>query len=171
MQIQWRDPADQEELAGRVRGERDAKQRDRYRCVGLAIEGHDAPTIARMLGRSRKFVQRWAYAYRDGGIDAIGEKPRSGRPTKLPRDQEEAFRQRMLAGPIPGTDADVCTLRGKDAVRVLEAEFGVAYSLDGVYDLLHRLGFSCLRPRPRHRKNDPEAMAAWERQAPLLSKR
>lgn len=170
MHIEWRDPADEGELAGLIRDERDAKQRDRYRCVVLAIQGHDAPTIARMLGRSRKFVQRWAYAYRDGGIGAIGEKPRPGRPTKLPREREEAFRRRMLAGP---TDADggVCTLRGKDAVRVLREEFGVAYSLDGAYDLLHRLGFACLKPRPRHRKNDPEAMAAWKAHAPLLSGR
>lgn len=170
MHVTWRSPADEGELARRVAAERDAKQRDRYRAVVLAVGGHDAPTIARMLGRSRKFVQRWAYAYRDGGIDAMGEKPRPGRPTKLPREREEAFRQRMLAGPTE-VDGGVCTLRGKDAVRVLETEFGVAYSLDGAYDLLHRLGFSCLKPRPRHRKNDPQAMAAWERDAPLLSRR
>ena len=87
-------------------------------------------------------------------------------PTKLPRDQEEAFKPRLDAGP---TDADggVCTLRGKDVVRILEQEFGVRYSLDGAYDLLRRLGYACLTPRPRHRKNDPQAMAAWKQDPPL----
>jgi hypothetical protein len=39
-----------------------------------------------------------------------------------------------------------------------------------VYDLLHRLGLSCLAPRPRHRKNDPEQMQQWVENAPLLSR-
>ena len=76
----------------------------------------------------------------------------------------------FLSGKGP-TEADggVCTLRGLDAVAVLEREFGVAYSLKGAYDLLHRLGFSCLRPRSRHRKNEPAAMDQFRRDAPLLS--
>ena len=75
----------------------------------------------------------------------------------------------MLAGP---TDADggQCTLRGRDAQRILEREFGQAYSLGGAYDLLHRVGFSCLRPRPRHRRNDPAAMKQWLDDAPPFSK-
>jgi hypothetical protein len=40
-------------------------------AVILAIEGQDAVTIAKSLGRSRRSVQDWAYAYRDGGIDTI----------------------------------------------------------------------------------------------------
>lgn len=155
------------ELDRRVRAAKQAIQRDRLRAVRLALDGLEEPTIRGMLGRSRDFVQKWCYAYRDGGLEAIRSKPRKGRPTKLPRDQEDAFRQRMLAGP---TQADgVCTLRGKDAVRTLRDEFGVAYSLDGVYDLLERLGFSSLSPRPRHRKHDPQAMKAWVDRAPLLS--
>lgn len=168
MNVTLREPADLELLRELVRTQRNAKQRDRYRAVLLALEGHDALAIAGMLGRSRRFVQDWAYAYRDGGIGAIAEQPRPGRPTKLARDQEDAFRQRMLAGPAEA-DGGVCTLRGLDAVAVLEREFGVAYSLKGAYDLLHRLGFSCLRPRSRHRRNEPAAMDRFRRDAPLLS--
>lgn len=75
----------------------------------------------------------------------------------------------MLGGPVQADG--VCTLRGVDAKAILEKEFGVRYSLDGVYDLLHRLKLSCLVPRPRHRKNDPEAMRRWLEEAPLLSRR
>lgn len=146
-------PDDLSELDRRIRSEPHARQRDRYRAVRLALDGQQTRPIMVMLGRSKNFVQRWCYAYRDGGLDAIADKPRPGRPTKLPREQEEAFRQRILAGPGPD-DQGVCTLRGVDATRVLEQQFGVHYSLDGAYDLLHRLGFSCLKPRPRHRKND-----------------
>jgi len=169
MQITRHHPDDLEQLRQRSHQERDAKQRDRYRAVVLALEGHRAPEIAQTLARSRRFVQLWVYVYRDQGLEAIGPKRQSGCPRKLPATQEPSFKQRLLAGPTQ-TDG-VCTLRAKDIRRILQQEFGVEYSLAGVYDLLHRLGFSCLAPRPRHRQNDPALMSQWVAQAPLLSKR
>jgi transposase len=168
MDVPLRSAGDQEELQRRIKTELNAKQRDRYRAALLAIQGHEAPRITQQLARSRRFVQRWAYAYRDGGIEALAVKKATGRPTKLPREKEHLFKQRMLSGP---TAADgVCTLRGADAVRILEQEFGVRYTLEGVYDLLARLGLACLKPRPRHRKNDPQVMRQWLEAAPLLSR-
>ena len=168
MLISPRHHQDLQELQDKTRRERNAKQRDRYRAVLLALEGCQTKTIMQMLGRSKNFVQRWSYAYRDGGIDAIAPQRPTGRPSKLTESQEQQLRQRMLGGPTE--DDGVCSLRGKDARRIIEQEFGVQYSLAGVYDLLHRLGFSSLQPRPKHRKNDPAAMQQWLEQAPLLSR-
>jgi transposase len=167
MRIPLHHPKDLEQLRQRCRQQPNAKQRDRYRAVLLALEGHEAPAIARILGRSRAFVQRWGYVYRDRGLDAIVPQRPTGRPPRLPPEKETPFKERFLAEP---TEADgVCTLRAKEAQRILREEFGVAYTLGGVYDLLHRLGFSCLTPRPRHRKNDPAQVQHWVEQAPLLS--
>jgi transposase len=170
MNVTARQEGDGERLDALIAGERDAKQRDRLRAVRLALDRKQAPEIAAMTGRSRRFVQEWVYAYRDGGIGAIKPGKSGGRPPKLPRDKEQAFKARMLGG-VTDADGGVCTLRGLDAMRVLEQEFGVRYTLDGVYDLLHRLRLSCLAPRPRHRKNDPQAMQKWLDDAPLLSGR
>ena len=168
MKVTVRREGDLERLDELIARERVAVQRDRLRAVRLALDGVEALQIAATLSRSRRFVQEWAYAYRDGGVEAVRPGKSSGRPTKLPRDKEQAFRARMLGG---ATEADggVCSLRGVDALKILEAEFGARYTLDGVYDLLHRLKLSCLVPRPRHRKNDPAAMEKFEREdAPLL---
>lgn len=156
------------ELLKRIRKERDAKQRDRYRAVLLALKGQTTETIMHTLDRSKNFVQRWVYAYRDGGMDAIHPRRHTGRPKKLTSHEEGQLRERILAGPKP-QDA-VCSLRGKDARRILHEEFGVQYSLPGVYVLLHRLGLSCLVPRPKHKKNNPEKMRQWLQDAPLLSR-
>ena len=43
----------------------------------------------------------------------------------------------------------------------IEEHFGVTYSLSGLYDLLHRLGYEWLVPRPRHIKNDPVVIEAF----------
>jgi transposase len=80
-------------------------------------------------------VQDWVYADREGGIERLLPGKSPGRPTKLPREREAEFAGRLEAGPRP--EDGVCTLRGKDVI--LEREFGVSYSLDGVYDLLERL--------------------------------
>ena len=168
MQIVCRSLEDVESLKFRTSKESNSKQRDRYRAVTLALAGYHTQEIMRMLGRSKNFVQRWNYAYRDGGIEALIPIPQSGRPTKLPRHKELQFKQRILAGPSQN-DNGVCTLRAKDAMVILEKEFGVNYSFLSVYDLLHRLGLSCLKPRPRHNKNDPVAIKQWLEDAPLLS--
>jgi transposase len=168
MLVMEREAGDVERLEQLMDQERDALRRDRYRAVRLALQGNEAVDIADRLDRSRRSVQDWVYAYREGGIDAIQPKPRPGRRPKLPREREAELKARLDAG--PRLEDGVCTLRGKDVVRILDQEFGVRYSLDGVYDLLERLNYSCLAPRPRHEKGDPAAQQEFKEQAPFLSR-
>lgn len=168
MDIRERDDGDLSELRRRAKNEKDPLRRDRLRAVIAAIEGDDAPTIARVLGRSRRQVQEWAYAYRDGGIDALHPPRRTGRIPKVRGEIVGKLKERLDAGPTK--DDKVCTLRGKDVQRILKEEHGVDLSLQAAYDTLHRLGYSCLAPRPRHEKQDLEAQKKFrEETAPLLS--
>ena len=59
----------------------------------------------------------------------------------------------------------------EDIRRILRREFGVARSLQAVYDLLHRLGFEPLRPRPRHPEADPAAQDRFKKASPAGSPR
>ena len=163
-----RDPGDLARLDELVAAERSAVQRDRFRAVRLSLAGREAADVAGALGRSRTFVQTWAYRYRDGGLAALAARKQPGRRPKLTAEQRAAVRARVLAGPADA-DGGVCALRGEDVRRILEREFGVPHSLAAVYDLLRRLRLSPLRPRPRHRKSDPAAADAWLADAPLLS--
>ena len=76
---------------------------------------------------------------------------------------------RLDAGPRPADG--VCALRGRDVVRILEREFLVKYTLAGAYELLERLVYSCLAPRPRHEKGDPAEQQRFRAEAPFLSVR
>jgi transposase len=168
LQIRARSEGDIERLVALARKEPDAEQKDRYLAAAHACRGVETAHIQEMLARSRGFVQRWAYAYRDRGIDALREKDRPGRAPKLPPEREAELRARLDAGPRP--EDRVCTLRGRDVQRILEQEFGVKYTLDGIYPLLRRLGYSCLAPRPRHENHDPAAQKKFrEEAAPFLS--
>jgi transposase len=169
------DPGDVAELGRRVAAERSAVQRDRLRAVLLAIEGDPdedgaeltRERIARTLGRSRQFVDQWVGRYRKLGLGGLERRKARGNPPSLTAEQQAAFKARLLAGPT-AADGGVCTLRGRDARRILDEEFGVPLKLSAAYDWMHRLGLACLRPRPRHRKNDPGAAADWLGRAPLL---
>jgi transposase len=170
MDVREREAGDQKKIERLAGAERDGKQRDRYRMVVLALKGWEAPEIVEALGSSRRTVQGWVYRYRDRGTDGLIPGKAPGHKSLLPPEQYQAFRKRMIDGPREGDG--VCTLRARDGQRILREEFQVEYRLKSVYDLLHRLGLSCLKPRPRHEKSDPEKMREFrEDRAPLLSAR
>ncbi len=162
MTVTPRDPADQNQLKQLVKRESNAKQRDRYRAVLLAMPQQQqlqGDQIAQRIGRSPRFVDRWVGRYRGGGIEALVCKRRPGRPPKLSDGQVEQLLARLDDGPLPSDG--VCALRGRDICRIIEVEFGVVHTLGGIYDVLNRIGYSSLMPRPRHRKNDPAAMKRY----------
>lgn len=132
----------------------------RYRAVVLALQGYTAARIAQALGCTPRAVQAWIARYNRGGPDALDERPHTGRPPRLGESMWPRFQQRLEAGPQPHDR--VCTFRGRDLQYILEHEFGVLMSLQGVYDLLHRHGFSSLMPRPQHKDSDEELQAIFK---------
>src|SRR4051794_9201701 len=126
----------------------------RYQAVVLAKQGHSAPAIAQALGCSRRAVQTWVARYNQGGVSALQERPHTGRPPRLAGADVLRFQKRLEAGPTP--EDGVCTLRCQDLRRILEEEFGVSLSRQAIYDLLHRLDYSSLMPRPQHEQANPE---------------
>lgn len=154
------------ELRALIRIEKNAKVATRLRAVAMARRGRTAGAIAAELDVSPRSVQAWIRRFNEGGPDGLRHRPKPGRPKLLSPEQESSLAAMIEAGPDdPGRSA----WRGPVLVEKIEQAFGVTMSLSGAYKTLHRLGFEPLRPRPRHRKSDPEAMAAWEEHAPFLS--
>jgi transposase len=147
------------QLLALAKAEKNKRLATRIQTVSLAKQGLGCPQIVQMTGYPRRTVQRWIVRYNQAGIKGLIDKPRTGRPIKLSVDKQQRFRNQLDAGPS-GAKA---TLYGKDIQRILEKDFGVIYTLDGVYKLLHRLGYSCLKPRPRHKKADPQQQMAFKK--------
>ena len=158
MHIEDHDPLDR--LQEAARGHRNTRTWPRVQTIILAKQGDSAAQIARALGVSRRAVQAWAAAYNRGGLEALPDRPHPGRSPLLPRDQEARFLERIDAPPRP--EDGVCELRGADIRRILEQEFAARYTTDGVYKLLHRLGYSDLMPRPCHPEAAPQAQAFFK---------
>jgi transposase len=167
MHVTARHTADQ--LSELIRAEPRATVARRLAAVRLALLGSTAAQVAEQVFLSERQVRVWIARYNDGSTDALADRPGRGRKPPLTDDQEQQLRGRLRAGP---TDADgVCTLRGEDVRRILQAEFGLVRSLQAVYDLLHRLGFEPLRPRPRHPRADPAAADRFKKACPAASPR
>ena len=69
-----------EQLATRWRGTR---AWTRVRAIMLIRRGRTAPQVAEAMGCCLRSVRQWAALYRDGGAQALADRPRSGRPTTL----------------------------------------------------------------------------------------
>jgi transposase len=152
-----------EELQALFRQEREARRAKRLWIVWQARLGRTAPEIAKGIGVSRRAVQEWVRRYNGEGIAGLETRSGQGREPILSEDERQLVAQRVEAGP---QDGDVCSLRGVDFQKFVETQFGKLMSLTSVYRLLHELGYEWLVPRPKHRKNDPEAMAAFQKKSP-----
>ena len=47
-----------------------------------------------ILGFTPRTIVNWVRRFRDGGIEALRDKPRSGRPWKIPKDEVKGILER-----------------------------------------------------------------------------
>lgn len=136
----------------------------RIRMIILSINGFTASDIELSLGVPYRTVQLWVELYNKEGSNIFKERRGGDRMGTLSEEQEAELKKRIDGG--PKAEDEVCTLRGMDVQRILAQEFGVLRKLSSIYVLLHRIGYSYLRPRPRHRKADSEAQRKFIEQLP-----
>lgn len=157
-----------EQLKALARRERDARVARRLQAIVLARCGKTAPEVIEATGLCRRAVQSAVARYNAAGVAGLNNRPHPGRPPRLTGEQQRELCETLDAGADYGRDK-VCTLRGEEVHRFIAERFGVLYHLDHVYKLLAKLGYSSLRPRPRHRRADPEAQEKWLKDAPFFS--
>ena len=149
-----------EELQGIASKERHARELIRLRIVILAMQGRAAPEIAEVLGVSRRAAQNWVYRYNAVGLEGLRDRRGGAYRRRLSDDQQELLDEHVRAEAMNPRSG----YRRAEGIRCwIEREFGVAYTLPGVYAVLRRLGYSWLMPRPRHNKADLEAQEAFKK--------
>jgi transposase len=96
-------PEQQAEVRARLRQATMAPRlRVRLRCVELRDQGWMVPRIAEQLAVNEATVRRVLGRVRTGGLDALADRPRAGRPPRLNDDDlgavEELLRQAIVNG-------------------------------------------------------------------------
>lgn len=125
------------------RRESDAGLKERVLLI-LKVEGEGMipARVAKELHRSRTWTSNWLARYRKEGIDGIEDRPKSGRPSKLPEGVAVRIRKKLKERKQGWTTQQVHEMIVKEG----NVHFHQIY----IYSLLHRWGFKQKVPRKVH---------------------
>jgi len=169
MRADWKDPGDADRLRELMAAETQAKQRDRFRVVLLAGGGLGdqkechRQQIAAIVGRSRQFVDQWVGRYRKQGLAGLQAIKQPGAEAKLTSQQQQELVGWLERGPTE--QEKLAAYNGPILREKIQEHFGKLYSLNGVYALLHRLGYNDLMPRTTHPDTDPAVLESFKKKS------
>ena len=131
---------------------RDKRQADRVKAIVALAKGWSAAQIAEILLIDEKTSRTYFKTYLEHGIDELLRMHYSGAESKLNQSQMKELDRHL--------DQSLY-LDAKSIIRHIKKRYGVSYSLSGVTDLLHRLGFSYKKPTHVPGKQDPLKQAEF----------
>jgi len=134
--------------------------RERLEMVKAAYQGADLDAIGRWSGRTEETVRRWLRVFREGGVAALADAPRSGRPNRADAAYLAALETAVETNPKDLDQGfDVWTSARLGAY--LAETTGTRIAPGWLRVLLHRQRFA--NGRPKHsvaHLQDPDEVAA-----------
>jgi len=128
-------------------------KKERELIVSLHNKGKKQEEISELIGCSQPTIHRWIkYNSHGRTLDTL---PRSGRPTKLTRNNLIKLKKKIIAV-VETTNNKFCSVNTKQISEIIHHEVGELYSLRHVERIMHKLGFSLITPRPQHIRHDQE---------------
>jgi putative transposase len=147
------------DLVEALRRERDARVRERILAVKIVYDGSSLSKAAETVGRTKRTIFNWVKRFREGGIEALRDKPRSGRPRKV---SKEFVAEKLKLNPRTlGYDVDYWTIK---LLRVELSKSGVDYSLKRLYRIVKEIGYRLIKPRPKHYKAEEDKWADFKKE-------
>jgi transposase len=143
-----------------ARQEPSGRRRMRYVALAHLKDGKNFTEVASALRVTRHAVMRWLKWFASGGVDRLAGVPHHWSTQRLPKVQEEAFRQAVEQLQRSRGGGRV---RGEDIRQLLAEQFAVTYSLNGVYDLLKRLDMAWISARSVSPHADPVKQAEFKK--------
>jgi transposase len=153
-----------DELHGRTRAaDLKPRTRDRLEMVRLCAAGYRVAEIARLLRLSPQRVRGWLRRFRDGGFDALPDRPHPGRPGALTPALLQALREELARANRTWT--------AKQIAQWLVTEHGVSLHPDHLATQLKHANLSYKRTeRSLKHEQDATAVAAASAELQELEK-
>jgi len=118
-----------DERAKIAKKEPNPRVRQTLLAVRLVVMGNTVPQAAKALGLKQRQSRNWIHRFNAEGLDGLRDRPRLGQPVNLPRQKEQAFRERIAKG--TGKKDPTRNLRIKTSKRILREEFGAVCPATG----------------------------------------
>lgn len=150
------------ELERRYRQAEAPVARSHFQIVWLLAQGQTARQVAEATAYSPYWVGQVARRYNAGGPEALGDRRRHhpGGAWLLSDGQKAALQQALEQPP-----ADGGLWNSRKVAEWMAEATGRAVPPQRGWDYLRLLGYTPQVPRPRHYKADPDAQAAFKKNA------
>ena len=147
---------------GLTPAEQERRERVRLEAAKRFEAGEATKEIARELRATERSVQRWRRAWDRGGTAALASVgPMSAE--RLSAEQWMRLEAELKRGPLAhGFDDDSQGWTLKRVKLLIGRLFHVGYTVQGVWELLRRHGWSCQVPLRRALERDEEAIEVWK---------
>jgi transposase len=139
---------------------RDAKLVIQLKAI-LAVRDLPVEEVARVLRVSKRSIFRWIHRLKEGGADALRDRPKGHRRSKLDEQQKATVEGWVVSGQTPQGQPVLWTVE-KLRTAIAE-EFGIRVGKTPLWLLLKKRGLAPRRPRPKHAKADAAAQAAFKK--------
>ena len=126
------------ELLDELRLERSRKYADRIRVILLLDDGETVCDISKFLFLDEGSVRNYKKRYELGGIERLVNDHYIGRQCLLADEQLLLLMTELESKVYPTT---------KSIIVYIKKTFGVEYTIGGITDLLHKMGFSYKKPK------------------------
>ena len=134
---------DRSDLEEAWRVERNQKVRERILIVMKLMEGLSSCEIAKQHNCGTSKVFYWRNRFQEGGLAGLQDRPKPGRPPKVPRVEMKRIRKEVEAKEYT---------TATEVLNIIRERTGVRYSLMHATRILHSWGFSKKKPRKKHIK-------------------
>lgn len=134
--------------------------RERLEMVKASLLGQDLATITAWTGRSARTVRRWLEQFARGGVEALADAPRRGRPPRADAAYLEAL-DRAVDTPPPSLALPFDVWTSARLSAYLAETTGVRIAPGWLRALLARRRFVCGRPKHtlKHLQDEAEVAA------------
>lgn len=140
--------------------EKNVKAKLRILAAIRRKKGESIDGIARTLEKPRRTIHGWLHRLGQRGLKGSQDIKQPGRTPKLNKTELKKLRRELLHGPAH-VPSKLWTTRL--LTEHISSNYGVKYKRHNVIKLLHRLGFSIQKPRPKHFKADPVAQREFKK--------
>ena len=131
-----------EELKALLRKDEKFQQGVRlYACYQVS-RGKRPKDLEDIYEISFKSICNWVNRLNEGGVEALIDKEKSGRPPKLTLEQKSAIKKLVLTQTPNDYQYDSATWTGTLLIDLIHKQYGIAYKKAQIYNILADLGLS-----------------------------
>ena len=124
------------------RNEHDVRVKERILLIiRVSSDKQHIESVAQELHRSRAWAYKWYKRYNDEGMEGLRDKPRSGKPSDMSKEETDKIKQE-LSDSNTGWDF-------RQVMDLIQKKTGVKYHEVHIRRLLHKWGFSSKVPQKR----------------------